>query len=61
VTPTKSGDQDVEVGDVFVEITEKRQFPGFGFSGGWNFALGRGKRWLPEKKLRFGGSRLGGL
>jgi len=31
VTPAKSGDQDVEVGDVFMEITEKTQFPGFRF------------------------------
>jgi hypothetical protein len=27
-------------------------FPVFGFPGGWNLALGRGKRRLPEKKLR---------
>src|SRR2546422_827140 len=59
--PAKSGDQDVGVGDAFVEITEKTQFPGFGFPGGRNLALGRGKRRLPEKKLRFGGSTLGGL
>jgi hypothetical protein len=52
VTPAKSGDQDVEVSDVFVEFTEKTHFPVFGFSGGWNLALGRGKRRLPEKKLR---------
>ena len=49
--PTKSGDQDVEV-------TEKKQFPVSGFSGGWNLALGSGKRRVPEKKLRFGGSRI---
>ena len=61
MTPAKSGDQDVEVGDVFVEVTEKRQFPGFGFSAGAELALGRGKRRLPEKKLHFGGPRLGGL
>jgi hypothetical protein len=29
--------------------------------GGWNVALGRGNRRLPEDKLRSGGSRLGGL
>jgi hypothetical protein len=46
---------------VFVEITEKKQFPVFGFSGGWNLVLGSGKRRLPEKKLRFGGSRIGGI
>jgi hypothetical protein len=45
----KSVDQDVEVGDLVVEITEKTQFPGFGFSGGWNLALGRGKR-SPEEE-----------
>ena len=52
MTPAKSGDQDVEVGDVFMGITERRGFPGFDFSGGWNLALGSGKRRLPEKKLR---------
>lgn len=31
MTPAKSGEQDVEVGDVFVEMTEKAQFPGFRF------------------------------
>jgi hypothetical protein len=31
VTPAKSGDQDVEVGDLFMEITEKMLFPGFRF------------------------------
>src|ERR1700693_3230035 len=35
--PTKSGDRDVEV-------TEKKQFPVSGFYGGWNSALGSGKR-----------------
>ena len=51
-TPAKSGDQDVEVGDVFMGITEKARFPGFRLFGGWNLALGRGRRRLPEKKLR---------
>ncbi len=50
--PAKSGDRDVEVGDVFVKITEETER---------NLVLGRGKRRLPEQKLRFGGSRLGGL
>jgi hypothetical protein len=49
VTLAKSGDQDVEVGDVFVEFTEKTRLPGFWFFRGWNLALGRGKRRLPEK------------
>jgi hypothetical protein len=44
--PTKSGDQNVEG-------NEKKQFPVSGFSGGWNLALGSGKRRVPEKKLRF--------
>jgi hypothetical protein len=55
VTPTKSGDQNVEVRDVFVEITAKRQFPVSGFSGGWILAFGSSKRRVPEKQLRFGG------
>jgi hypothetical protein len=29
---------------VFVEVTEKKQFPISCFSGGWNLALGSGKR-----------------
>jgi hypothetical protein len=41
-----------------VEVTEKRQFPVSGFSGGSNMVLGSGKRRVPEKKLRFGGSRI---
>jgi len=61
VTTAKSGDQDVEVGDVFVEITEKTQFPGLRFFRGWNMVLSRGKRRLPEKKLRFGGSKTWGF
>lgn len=42
----------MEVGDVFVEITEKRQFPGFGFSSGRKFALYRGKRRLRRLAFR---------
>jgi hypothetical protein len=53
-TLAKLGDQDVGV-------TEKKQFPVSGFSCGWNLALGSGKRRLPRKKLRFGGSRIGGV
>jgi len=41
-----------------MEVTEKEQFPVSGFSGGWNLALGSGKRRVPKKKLRFGGSRI---
>jgi hypothetical protein len=40
-------------GEVFVGITEKKQFPGFRFSGGWKLALGRGKRRLQEKETAF--------
>ena len=61
MTPAKSGDQDVEVGDVFVEILKKKQFPVFGFSGGWNLALGRSKRRLPESNCTSEEPRLGGL
>lgn len=40
MTPTKSGDQDVEIGDVFMEMTEKTQLPGFRFyvAGIWCLA-----------------------
>jgi hypothetical protein len=40
-------------------VYKKKQFPVFDFSGGWNLALGSGKRRLPEKKLRFGDQELG--
>ena len=60
MTPVKAGDQGVEVGDVFVEITEKTSFPGFGFSAGWNLALGRSKRRLPEKNCALEDQGLGG-
>ena len=52
MTPAKSGDQDVEVGDVFVEITEKAQLPGYRFFRRGELALGRGKGRLPERKLQ---------
>jgi hypothetical protein len=42
--PTKSDDQDVEV-------TEKKQFPVSGFSGGWNLALGALGGSLPVIRL----------
>jgi len=54
-----SGDQEVEVGDVFGEIAEKTQvsrvsvFPARGI-------LALGGKETPGEKLRFGGSRLGG-
>ena len=44
MTPAKSGDQDVGAGEVFVEITEKTQFPGFRFfrwGGIWRLAEAR--------------------
>jgi hypothetical protein len=59
VTPVKAGDQVVEVGDVFVEITEKTPFPGFRFFGGWNLALDRNKRRLPEKNCALEDQELG--
>ena len=37
----------------FMEITEKKHFPGFRFSGGWKLSLGRGKRWLQEEETAF--------
>jgi hypothetical protein len=54
------GDQDVRVGEVFVECTEKTGAFGFGSSGqGDNPAL-RGRRWLPEEKTQLAGPRDGG-
>jgi hypothetical protein len=52
VTPAKSGDQDVEVGDVFVELTEKTQFPGCRFSRRVKCSAWQRQKKAPEKKLR---------
>jgi hypothetical protein len=41
VTPAKSGDQDVEIGDVLPESVNRRSLPVPGFSGKWNLAFGR--------------------
>jgi hypothetical protein len=59
--PAKSGDQDVEVGDVFVEITEKTQFPGFRFSRRVEFGAWQRRKKAPGEKTALGGPRLGGL
>ena len=58
MTPAKSGDQE-EAGDVFVEITEKTQFPGFWFFRRVEFGAWQRQKKAPGIKLRFGGSRLG--
>jgi len=52
MTQAKSGRPGRGAGKVFVDCTKKTGFPVLGFSSGWNLALGRGKRRLPEKKLR---------
>jgi hypothetical protein len=41
-----------------VQVTEKKPFPVSGFSGGWNLALGSGKRRVRRKNWRFGRSRI---
>ena len=61
MTPAKSGDQDVEVGDVFVEITEKTQFPGFRFSRRVEFGAWQRQKKAPGEKTALGGATLGGL
>jgi len=43
-------DQDVRVREVFVECTEKTEFPGFGFSGQGDRRALQGRRRLPEEK-----------
>ena len=54
------GDQDVRVGEVFVECAEKTGVSGLGFSGqGDNPAL-RGRRRLPEENMQLPGSKDGG-
>src|ERR1019366_5317041 len=54
VTPAKSGDQDVEVGDVFVEITEKTQFPGFRFFRRVEFGAWQRQEKAPGEKTALG-------
>jgi hypothetical protein len=57
VDAAKSGDQEVRVGEVFVECAEKIGFPGFGFfRQSNNYAL-RGRKRLPEEKMQLTGSR----
>jgi hypothetical protein len=61
MTPAKSGRPCMGAGEVFFEMAEKKQLPDFRFFQQVEFALGRAKRRLPEKRLRFGGPGLGGL
>lgn len=42
----------MEVGDVFMEITEKARFPWFRLFGGWNLALGEAREGPRGEKLR---------
>jgi hypothetical protein len=46
---------------VFAEITEKTRFPSFRFFRQVEFGVWQSQKKAPGKKLRFGGSRLGGL
>jgi hypothetical protein len=60
MTPLKSGDQEVRVGEVFMECAEKEGSPGFGFlRQGANCALWGRKR-LPEEKPEVAGPKDGG-
>ena len=60
MTPAKSGDQEVRVGEVFMECAEKEGFPGFGFfRKGANCALWGRKR-FPEERMHVAGSNDGG-
>jgi hypothetical protein len=61
MTPAKSGDHGLQVGDVFVEITEKMQFPGFRLSWRVEFGTWHRKKKAPGGKTALGGARLGGL
>jgi hypothetical protein len=60
VTPVKSGDQGVEAGDVFAEISENAQFPGLRFFGGVEFPVDRSKRRRPEKNCALEDQELAG-
>lgn len=59
MTPAKSGDQDVEVGDVFVEFTEKTRFPGFWFFRGVEFGAWQRQKKAPGKNCAFEDQDLG--
>ena len=54
MTPAKSGDQDVEVGDVFVEFTEKTQFSGFRFFRRVEFGAWQRQKKAPGEKTALG-------
>ena len=62
MAPVKTGDQGVEVGHVFVEIIEKKPFPGFRFFGGAEFGPWQKQEKAPGAKTpnrRIKGWRLG--
>ena len=60
MTPAKAGDQGVEAETCLWKPLKRRRFPVFGFSAGWNLALGRSKRRLPEKNCALEDQGLGG-
>jgi hypothetical protein len=57
----KSGDQEVRVGEVCVECAGKTGFPRFGFFRQGEITAWASQRRLPEKRLHWGGSKVGGL
>lgn len=61
MTLAKSGDQDVEAGDVFVESREKTGVRGFGFCEQRGSPVLRGRKRLRDEECRSGskGWRLG--
>ena len=50
--------KEVMVGEVFVECTEKTEFPGFGFSRQGSMGAWRGQETAPENALHFGDQKL---
>ena len=50
MTPAKSGDQEVEVGEVFVEIAEKTELPGFRFFRRVEFGAWQRQKKAPGEK-----------
>jgi hypothetical protein len=58
MTPAKSGDQDVEAGDVFVEGIEKTGVRGFGFCDQRGSPVSRGRKRLRDEECGSGDQRI---
>ena len=61
MTPAKSGEQDVEAGDVFVECIEKKEVRGFGFCEQHGSPVLQGRKRLRDEECGSGDHKDGAL